>query len=387
MKFVDELNLQGKRVFLRADLNVPIENGVIQDDHRIQATLPTLEYCLDHGASVVLCSHLGRPEGRQSEFSLGPVAVRLAELLGRTVTLAPDCIGEKSEQLASVLKAGEVLLLENVRFYEEEEKNDSEFAAKLARLADVYVNDAFATAHRKHASTAGITKFFQEKAGGFTLKTELSYFGRAFHNPERPLVAIFGGAKVSTKMAAIKGMGARADRIIIGGAMANTFFVALGYSVGGSLYEPEEVARAAAILEEFGRSKLLLPTDVVVASKLAAGEPTEVRLATEIRAGEMALDIGPMSVKLFREAILLAKTSVWNGPMGAFEVEEFSAGTYGIVDALVDTEALTVVGGGDTDLALTRRDAVEKMSFVSTAGGAFLKLLEGVELPAVKALS
>ncbi|MCC6954341.1 MAG: phosphoglycerate kinase [Deltaproteobacteria bacterium] len=386
MKFIDELDIAGKRVFLRADLSVPLEAGKVADDHRIRATIPTIEYALKKGASVILCSHLDRPKGRDMKYSLAPVADRLRELLKAEVALAPDCVGEEIERLSKVLRPGEVLLLENVRFHAEEEANDPAFAEQLSKLGDVYVNDAFATAHRKHASTAGITKFFSVKGGGFTMKDELSYFHRAFNDPKRPLVAIFGGAKVSTKMAAIRAVGERADKVLIGGAMANTFFAAAGYNVGKSLFEPEEVDNARDIQSKMGSAKLLLPTDVVVASELKSGIPTKTVAVTEIPAEQMALDVGPQTVAQFREAIRGAATILWNGPMGAFETEEFASGTYAIVDALSESEALTVVGGGDTDLALHRRHAFEKMSYVSTAGGAFLKLLEGGSLAAVKAL-
>lgn len=388
MKYIDELNLTNKRVFIRADLNVPLKNGAVADDHRIRASIPTIEYALKAGAKVILCSHLGRPEGKQAEFSLRPVAERLQALLNIDVTLAPDCIGPEVAALAAKQQASEILLLENVRFYDEEEANDPAFAEKLASLCDVYVNDAFATAHRKHASTAGITKFVKEKAGGFTMKDELTYFNKAFHDPKRPLLAIFGGAKVSTKMAAIRAVGERADMIIIGGAMANTFFAALGYDVGKSLFELEEVSNARDIEQQLrGRgAELLLPTDVVVASELKGGVPTKVVSVKSIPNNEMALDIGPESIKIFQEAISRAATILWNGPMGAFETEEFGSGTYAIVDALSNANALTVVGGGDTDLALHNRNAFDKMSYVSTAGGAFLKLLEGGTLAAVKAL-
>ena len=388
MKYVDELQLKGKRVFLRADLSVPLEDGKVADDHRIRATVPTIQHILQAGGSIVLVSHLGRPEGRDMTQSLKPVAERLSELLKLPVALAPDCVGPEVEAMAKALQPGQILLLENVRFHEAEEKNDPVFAEQLSKLAEVYVNDAFATAHRKHASTAGITKFMSEKAGGFTLKDELGYFNKAFNDPKRPLLAIFGGAKVSTKMAAIRAVGERADMIAIGGAMANTFFVAQGHSVGKSLFEPEEVERAKEI-EQFLRARgceLILPVDLVVAKELKDGVPTEVVSVTGIPADGMALDVGPATVKLIESAVSRAKTILWNGPMGAFEKESFAAGTYAVVDALAGSSALTVVGGGDTDLALHRRHAFEKMGYVSTAGGAFLKLLEGGSLAAVKAL-
>lgn len=389
MKYIDDLNLQGKRLFFRGDLNVPLENGQVADDYRIRATLPSIEYALKKGARVIIASHLGRPDGkRDMKYSLGPVAKRLGELLHMTVPLAPDCVGPEVKVAVDALKPGQVLLLENVRFHAEEEANDEAFAKQLAELCDAYVNDAFATAHRKHASTAGICKFVAEKAGGFTMKDELTYFAKAWQNPAKPLVAIFGGAKVSTKMAAIKNVASKADAVIIGGAMANTFFVARGMNVGKSLFEPEQVEAAKAteaFLKEKG-CKLLLPTDVVVAAELKGGIPTKIVPVNAIGTDDRALDVGPKSVEEFAKAIQQAKTVIWNGPMGAFETEEFASGTYRMIDALVSSSAFTVVGGGDTDLALHRRGAFEKMGYVSTAGGAFLKLLEGATLGAVKAL-
>lgn len=390
MKYINQLNLNGKQVFIRADLNVPFdEAGNIADELRIKESLPTIQYALEAGASVVLASHLGRPKGKPDmKYSLRPVGLRLAELTGRRVVFAPDCVGEETKALADQLKPGEVLLLENVRFHPEEEANDVNFAKQLAEMADVYVNDAFATAHRAHASTAAMAAFFKEKAGGFTMKNELEYFNKALSNPERPLIAIFGGAKVSTKMDAIRNVAKKADGIIIGGAMANTFFAAQGRSVGTSLFEPEQLKNAHEIETELKSSgcALHLPVDAVVAAEMKAGVTTEICDIASIPSTKKMLDIGPKSIEAFQRALSSAKTIVWNGPMGAFEIDEFSAGTYAIVDALANSKALTVVGGGDTDLALHKRHAMEKMSYVSTAGGAFLELLEGKILPAVEAL-
>lgn len=389
MKYIDELDLKGKTVFIRGDLNVPFdENGKIADDARITATVPTIRYALDQGAKVVLASHLGRPKGKDPKQSLAPVALRIAELLGVPVTMANDSIGPEVQAQVQALKAGSVLLLENLRFYKEEEKNDPEFAKQLAQLAEVYVNDAFATAHRAHASTAGIVPHMKIAAGGFTLKSELNYFAKAFANPERPLVAVFGGAKVSTKIAAIKNVGSRANRIIVGGAMANTFFAADGHAVGKSLYEAEELETARQTKRQLSEQgcELVLPLDVLVASEFKAGAQTRVVPVDAIPSDMMALDIGPKSIELFGRALSDAKTVIWNGPMGAFETPDFAKGTFAIVDFLSESKALTVVGGGDTDLALHQRHAIEKMSYVSTAGGAFLCLLEGAELPAVQAL-
>ena len=390
MKYIDQLNLSGKRVFIRADLNVPFDdNKNVADDTRIKASLPTINYALEHGASVVLASHLGRPKGkRDDKYSLEPVARRLRDFVKAEVIMAKDCIGEEVTKQAQALKPGQILLLENVRFYNEEEGNDQEFAKKLAALADLYVNDAFATAHRAHASTAAITEFMREKAGGFTLKNELDYFAKAMSNPQRPLVTIFGGSKVSTKMEAIRNVGKTANRIIIGGAMANTFFAADGLNVGKSLYEPEQVENARQIKKELQERgcELVLPVDVVVAEKFEGGVPTRVVATNQIGDNDLALDIGPKSIELFAAKLQDAATIVWNGPVGAFETKEFSAGTYALVDILANAKGLTVVGGGDTDRALHEKHAMEKMGYVSTAGGAFLELLEGKELPAVKAL-
>ena len=389
MKFIDQVTLSGKKVFLRADLNVPFDKaGNISDDTRIKATLPTLQYAINQGAKIILASHLGRPKGKDPKQSLKPVAERLKQLISTKVLFANDCIGAEVENLASSLNSGEVLLLENLRFYPEEEKNDVGFAEKLSKLAEVYINDAFATAHRAHASTEGMVKFFTVAAGGFTLKNEISYFEKAFANPERPLLAIFGGSKVSTKITAIKNVAKRANAIILGGAMANTFFAAEGLSVGKSLYEPDLLDLANSTkkeLEQIG-CKLILPSDVVVASELKSGMPTKVVAINSIEADKMALDVGPDSIRQFGQAINSAKTIIWNGPVGAFETPEFSSGTFALVDLLCNCKALTVVGGGDTDLALHQKHAYEKMSYVSTAGGAFLCLLEGEKLPAVEAL-
>ena len=394
MQYIDQLDkslLKNKKVFIRADLNVPIdETGKVADDTRLTASIPTIKYVIEAGGAVVLASHLGRPKGKVNDkYSLKPIAHRLTELMGVDVIMASDCIGQDVLQKAQSLKSGQILLLENLRFHNEEEDNDEQFAKQLSSLADVYVNDAFATAHRAHASTAGITKFVNVKVGGFTLKDELEYFAKAFTNPKRPLVAIFGGAKVSTKMEALRNVGQNANRIIIGGAMANTFFAAQGHGVGRSLYEPAEVQNAKEIkehLEKIG-CEIVLPIDVVVASELKSGLPTHTVSIDSIPETEMALDIGPKSIELFRSRLADSQTIVWNGPMGAFEIVEFSSGTYAIVDILMSSKALTVVGGGDTDRALHDRHAMDKMGYVSTAGGAFLELLEGKTLPAVAALN
>ncbi len=393
MKFIDEIDVKGKTVFVRADLNVPLTEGgsglTVADDTRLVAALETVNYIFKEGGKVILASHLGRPKGKKDpKLSLKPVAKRIEELTKRKCIMAPDCVGDQVKALADELQFGEILLLENLRFHAEEEKNDIGFAGKLAGLGTVFVNDAFATAHRAHASNVGITAFFPEIAGGLTVKRELEYFTQAFQNPATPLVVIFGGAKVSTKIGAIENVSCFADKILIGGAMANTFFAAEGLEVGNSLYEPEEIENALALKEVCIEEdcQLLLPIDVVVAKELTSGVETKVVNIQNIPSGWMALDIGPKSVSMFVSAIEDAKTIVWNGPMGAFEVPEFSNGTNQVIDALAKSEALTVVGGGDTDHALIARNAFDKMSYVSTAGGAFIALLEGQALPGIEAL-
>ena len=389
IKFIDQIELSGKKVFIRADLNAPLtELFTIADDTRLIASIPTIKYALEHGGRVVLASHFGRPKRKEEEYSLKPVAKRLGELMKRDIPMLSDCIGPEVEAAVNALKNGELLMLENVRYYQEEEANDEWFSKSLARLADVYINDAFATAHRAHSSTVGMVKFVGVAAGGFTLKSELDYFAKAFEKPERPLLAIFGGSKVSTKIKAIRTVAERADSVVVGGAMANTFFAADGLSVGSSLCEKGELETARstkAWFKEKGK-KLLLPVDVVVAKEFKEGAESMVVDIDKIPDGYMALDIGPKSSALFAEEIKKAKTIIWNGPVGAFETEGFNSGTYALIEALSAADGLTVCGGGDTDLALHNCHAVEKMDYVSTAGGAFLTLLEGEKLPAVEAL-
>ncbi|MDR2338174.1 MAG: phosphoglycerate kinase [Deltaproteobacteria bacterium] len=391
MKCIDELELNNKKVFIRADLDVPLNaDQTVANDTRVKALLPTLKYAIEHGAKVILGSHLGRPKGEKNpKYSLAPVAEHLKKLISAEVILAQDCVGAEVQAQIQALKPKQILVLENLRFYNGEEKNDPEFAKQLAALCDVYINDAFATSHRAHASTAGMAALVAEKASGFNLKKELEYFDKAMKTPQRPLATIFGGAKVSTKMQAIKNVGQTADVIVIGGAMANTFFVAAGIKVGKSLFEPEEVENAKQIAQTLKARgcKLILPVDVVVAEKFESGVPTKVVDVQNIAENEMALDIGTKTVELIAQALKEANTIVWNGPVGAFETKEFSAGTYAVVDLLAESKALTVVGGGDTDRALHERHAMDKMGYVSTAGGAFLELLEGKILPAVKALN
>jgi phosphoglycerate kinase len=390
VKSIEDLTLGSKKVLVRCDLDVPMnEDGTIADDHRIKAAVDTIAYLVEKKARIIIVGHMGRPKGENvSSLSLKPVGERLSELLKKEVRFIGDCIGDNVIQATEDLGDGDVLLLENVRFHKGEESNDPLFSKALSGLCEVYVNNAFATAHRAHASTAGIAQFVKEKAAGFTLRDEVEYFNRSCRSPARPLVAIFGGAKVSTKIKAIKNVGTVADSVIVGGAMANTFLVAQGYKIGRSLYEPDFVETAKETLAWFtdkGKT-LLLPLDVMVAPALRSGMKTEIVSVAHISDLMLAVDIGPKTLADFKIAIERAKTVIWNGPMGAFEIPEFSSGTFGMIDILSESSALTVVGGGDTDLALQQKNAFDKMDFVSTAGGAFLTLLEGKKLPGVEAL-
>lgn len=389
MKTLEEMDLKGKRVLLRVDLNCPIEGGVVADDTRIRAVLPSINYCLEQGARLILCSHLGRPKGeRRPEFSLAPVAKRLSEILKKEVALADDCIGQTAEEAVAKLGEGDCLLLENVRFHPGETKNDPELAKALARLCDVFVNDAFAACHRAHASVVGVPEYVAECGAGFLLKKELDYFKKAMDDPVRPLVAIMGGAKVSSKLGAITNILNKVDKLIIGGAMANTFLKAKGIDVGDSLVEDELLDEAKGILK-LAKEKgvpLYLPVDAVCAESMEAQDTFIIRPYGEIPAGLKAFDIGPASVTLFREVLQDARTVVWNGPLGAFEKRQFSRGTFAISSTLASLHALTIVGGGDTDRAVHEAGDASQMSYMSTGGGAFLHLLEGKELPGVVAL-
>jgi phosphoglycerate kinase len=390
IRTVDQLDLSGKRTLVRVDFNVPMDkSGNVTDVTRLQAALPTIRAAVEKGAKTILLSHLGRPKGKRvPEMSLAPVAPRLSTLLGKPVSFVPDCVGEEAEKAVAAMKPGDVLLLENVRFHAEEEKNDEGFGKRLAALCDVYVNDAFATAHRGHASNVAILKFVRERAAGLLMKDEIAYFEKALVSPARPLIAVFGGAKISGKIEAINNVLGKVDKILIGGAMANTFFAALGYGVGKSLCEMEMVETARQVLSGAASRKvrLYLPVDVVVADRLDAASATRTVPAQEIPEGMMALDVGPASSLLFREALQDAKTIVWNGPMGAFETAPFAAGTLSIMRALAESDATTIVGGGDTDTALHKAGLFSRMSYVSTGGGAFLELLEGKRLPGIAAL-
>ena len=382
---VKQLDIDGKRVFVRADFNVPIENGAITEMHRIESTLPTLRYILSKAKKLIVASHLGRPGGKKSpEWSLAPVRAALEKLLGSPVVLAPDCIGPEVEAL--VREAGsKVVMLENLRFHKEEEKNDPEFAKRLAALADVYVNDAFGAAHRAHASTAGMAKFFTEKGAGLLLKKELDYLGRLLGKPERPFAAILGGAKVSDKIGVINNLMPKIDSLLIGGGMAYTFLKAKGVSIGRSLVEEDRVELARDLIAKAKQSNiaLLLPIDHVAAE---GRDKDPITIGENIPPNLMGLDIGPKTIQLFSGAIKKAKMILWNGPVGLFEVEKFSAGTKAVARAAADSGAVTVVAGGDTVAAVEQAGVGERITHLSTGGGATLEFLEGKKLPGIEAL-
>ncbi len=388
---ITDLDLKGKRVFIRVDFNVPLdENQNITDDTRIVSALPTIKKAIEMGAKVILASHLGRPKGQvKPEFSLKPVAKRLEELLGRPVTFAPDCVGPEVEKIVDNMKEGDVVLLENLRFHKEEEKNDEEFAKALAKLADVYINDAFGTAHRAHASTAGIANFVAISAAGLLLKKEVEYLKGAVENPIRPFVAIIGGAKISGKIGVLENLADKVDKVIVGGGMANTFFKAQGYEIGNSLCEDEMLDTANKIIEKLKANnvKLYLPIDCVIAEQAKPDAVTKIVPLQEVPSGWSIFDIGPASSRLFMEAISDAKTIIWNGPMGLFEMDPFSRGTYALAHGVANTHALTIIGGGDSVSAVKRAGVADEVSFISTGGGASLELLEGKDLPGVAALT
>jgi len=390
MKTLKELELAGKRVLVRVDFNVPMnESGEITDDLRIRTVLPTLRYLVEQRARVIICTHMGRPKGQRVEkFSLAPVAALTAGMLGLPVPLAPDCIGDEVAAAVAALKDGDCLMLENLRFHPEEEKNDAAFSRQLAAVADVYVNDAFAVSHRAHASVVGVTAHVPEKAAGFLLQKEMEYFQRAIGTPQRPLVAIVGGAKVSGKLEALQNMLGRVDRMIIGGAMANTFLKSQGYSVGASKVEDDllETARQLLVQAREKGIKVYLPVDVIAADRFAPDAVSKQVTIQDIPDNWMALDIGPASVVLFNEALADAKTIVWNGPMGAFEMDAYARGTMALAHTVASSHALSVTGGGDSNAAVKQSGEAENISYMSTGGGAFLMLMEGKELPGIKAL-
>lgn len=384
-----DLDLRNKRVLVRVDFNVPLEAGRVTDNTRIRAALPTIRYLIDNGARVILMSHLGRPKGKvKEELRLDPVARELENLLGRPVHKVNDCIGPEVEAAAAALKPGEVLLLENVRFYPEEEKNDPEFARKLAALADIYVNDAFGAAHRAHASTEGVAHYLPA-AAGFLLQKEIETLGKALADPERPFVAIIGGAKVSDKISVIRNLLTKVDTLIIGGGMANTFLKAKGYAMGKSLVEEDQVSLAQELMDQATRQgvKMLLPRDLVVAQEFKADAPYQVVAVNAVPDGWMALDIGPETAREYANALKDARTVVWNGPMGVFEMEPFAHGTEAVARAVAAVDGMTIVGGGDSVAAVEKVGVADKIGHISTGGGASLEFLEGKALPGVVALT
>ena len=391
---IDNLNLKSKKVLVRVDFNVPLDdNNRITDDIRIVSSLPTINKIISEGGKVILMSHLGRPKGKKNpKYSLKPAAERLQELIGKKVIMAPDCIGDEVKQIVDKMNDGDVLMLENVRFYEEEEKNDPEFAKKLASLGDVYVNDAFGSAHRAHASTEGITKYIDKSASGYLMQKELKYLGDSLSQPVRPYCAILGGAKISGKIDVIMSLMDKVDTLIVGGGMSFTFFKAQGKEIGKSLLEAEKIDLAKQVLEKVRKTKIrfLLPIDVVIAEEFKNDSPSETVSVENITADKIGLDIGTETIKLFRDEILKSKTIVWNGPMGVFEMDNFAKGTFEIAKALAEVTskgATTIIGGGDSAAAISKAGLEDKVSHVSTGGGASLEFLEGKILPGVAALT
>lgn len=385
-KTVKDIDLKGKRVFMRVDFNVPMADGKVTDDKRIKAALPTIQYVLEQGASVLLASHLGRPKGGPDpEFSLKAAADVLAGHLGRPVLMAPDCVGPDVEKLAAALKPGDVLMLENTRFHAGEEKNDPGLSKQMAALADVYVNDAFGSAHRAHASTEGIARFLPA-VSGFLMEQELEYLGRAVANPEHPYIAILGGAKISDKILVVETLLAKCDKLIIGGGMANTFLAARGLNMQDSLVEEASLETAKAILAKSGE-KLMLPVDAIVADKFDAEANSQTVSVESIPAGWRMLDVGPRTIQLYQETLADAKLVVWNGPVGVFEFPRFAEGTFALAKLLAESQAITVIGGGDSASAVKKAGVAKQMTHVSTGGGASLEFLEGKELPGVAALN
>ena len=391
---IDKVDLKNKRVLVRVDFNVPLDEKLnITNDNRIVESLPTIKKIISSGGKAILMSHLGRPKGkRKPEFSLKPAAERLNKLLGKEVKLAPDCIGAETEKIVNEMKSGDVILLENLRFHKQEEKNDPEFSKQLASLGDIYINDAFGSAHRAHASTEGVTKFIKTCAAGYLMQKELDYLGTALANPKRPYCAILGGAKISGKIDVINNLLDKVDSLIVGGGMAFTFFKAQGKEIGKSLLEEEKLGLAKELLEKVKSSKIkfLLPVDVVAASEFKNESPAITVSVNDIPADKMGLDIGPETIKLFSDKLIKSKTIVWNGPMGVFEMDNFATGTFAIAEVLAKATsngAVTVIGGGDSAAAISKAGLDKKVSHVSTGGGASLEFLEGKVLPGVAALT
>lgn len=384
-KTVKDIDLKNKRVLMRVDFNVPMTDGKVTDDKRIRAALPTIQYVLDQNASVILMSHLGRPKSASdSQFSLHAAAEVLSTLLARPVQMAPDCVGAEVEKMAKNLKPGDVLMLENTRFHTEEEKNDLDFAKRLASLGEVFVNDAFGSAHRAHASTEGVSRFLPA-VSGFLMEQELEYLGRAVANPEHPYIAILGGAKISDKILVVETLLAKCDKLIIGGGMANTFLAAQGLNMQDSLVEESSLETAKAIMAK-SADKLILPVDAVIADKFAEDANTQVVDVGEIPAGWRMLDVGPKTVGVYQAALNGARLIVWNGPVGVFEMPKFAEGTFALARMLAESKAVTVIGGGDSASAVKKAGVAKQMTHVSTGGGASLEFLEGKELPGVAAL-
>lgn len=383
-KTIRDINPEGKKVLVRCDFNVPLDGSTITDDRRITEALPTIKYLVEHGGAVILASHLGRPKGVTPEFSIAPVAKRLTELLGKTVPLLSDCVGPDVSAACAALQPGEIVLLENVRFHPEEEKNDPAFAASLASLADLYVNDAFGTAHRAHASTEGVAHLLPGVAG-FLIEKEIQFLGKAVENPERPFVAIMGGSKVKDKIALIDNLLPKVDKLLVGGGMVFTFYKAQGFEIGKSLLDEGSLDYAKRLLQE-NPDKIVLPTDIVVASEVSATAATATVSVSGIPADKLGLDIGPATCTHFTEIIATAGTALWNGPMGVFELAPFASGTQAVAEALARSNGLSIVGGGDSAAAIEKFGFADKVSHVSTGGGASLEFLEGKELPGIAAL-
>jgi len=385
-KTIKDVDVKGKRVLVRVDYNVPIKDGNVGDDTRIRAAMPTLNYLLEHGAALVLCSHLGRPKGGPDpKYSLRPVAEYLGKLMGKPVAFAEDCIGPQAEKAAQALKPGEVLLLENTRFHPGEEKNDPEIARQMAALADLYVNDAFGSAHRAHSSTEGVARFLPAVAG-FLLEKEIQYLGQAISDPKRPFVAILGGAKISDKIGVIRNLLVRADQVLIGGGMANTFFKAQGYPVGDSLVEDGALETARELVQA-GSAKLRLPVDVIIADRFDAEAESKVMDMGPVPDGWRILDIGPKTVSAYMKTLVGAGTIVWNGPMGVFEFPRFAEGTFQVAKAVAESGAISVIGGGESVAAIQQSGLAGKITHISTGGGASLEMLEGRVLPGLAALN
>ena len=393
-KSLSDITIQGKRVLMRVDFNVPFdENKKITDDKRIVDSLPSIKKVLESGGRIILMSHLGRPKGKvNAEYSLAPVASRLSELLDCPVTMAKDCIGTEVMKQVLALQDGEIILLENLRFHPEEEANDPDFSRELASLGEVYVNDAFGTAHRAHASTEGITHYVLTAVAGFLIERELLYLGKALQEPERPFVAILGGSKISGKIDVLENLFKKVDTVLIGGAMVFTFFKAQGYEIGKSLVEESKIELALTILAEAKKKgiKLLLPTDVILAAEISATTPCHAELISAIPENMIGVDIGPLTAEIYRNEILSARTVLWNGPMGVFEIDNFAAGTMAVANAMAEATAkgaTTIIGGGDSAAAVAKAGLAQEMTHISTGGGASLEFLEGKELPGIAALN